>query len=578
MKYDLIRTKGNVKEQIVSFGGLNRTDNTEKNEFSYMVNLSSDKYPFLTPSRTVREVLQQENIRAVIAPQYSSNAEIASFTGVAGNKFYYEGAQKAMTIPDGDVTLADFNGRIIICVYDGNKSYMLYYDYTAAGDGTVKKMEQGVYDITCTAYSSGNPKDDFSVTNYLQASVDWSDYFKEGDSIFIEGFKNIENNTVQLDSRYQDVSPTRAISCIVEKVDGNKLYLQMYNRSGSVLVFKNETRNKEIVDGKEVGVKIYTKIPTMNHVCIHNNRLWGTNPNGEYIYASKQGDCFNFNTFQGLANDSFYAEIGTAGGFVGIVSFRDNLVAFKRDYIHHVYGDKPANFTIPKQLEGCGCIDIRSAAQVGTTMYFLGYDGIYAYVGGQPTLISKKLDRKYKSAAAMTDGHKYIISCKGYTPEESELLVLDTEHGLWHRESYIDAVGSFRWHDKLYIASSDTVYEYGALSFNDSEYKREEEKEYDWACESVIIHDDTFDNKGMTELWIRAKIDEGSEIKVLTSEDGGDFLTRTVLKPQGLKVYRIPIRFINGEFYQYRLEGIGNAVIYSIERVLSSGGRQYRGI
>lgn len=602
MIYNLIRTKGNGSEQIASFGGLNRTDNAEKNEFSDMINLSSDKYPFLTPSKAAKNALEDSisGIRAVIAPQYSSSADITSFTGVAGDKFYYNGEEidfedAGMTIPDGDVTLVDFNGRIIICVYDGNKSHMLYYDYTATGADEqgrryVRSMEQGVKNITCTAYSSGNPKEDFSVTNYLYSSgVTWP--FKEGDSVFIEGFKNIENNTVQLDSRYQDVSPTRAISCIVEKVEGNRLYLQMYNRNGNALVFKGES-NKS-------GVSVYTKIPTMNHVCIHNNRLWGTNPNGEYIYASKQGDCFNFNTFQGLANDSFYAEIGTAGGFVGIVSFRDTLVAFKRDYIHHIYGDKPSNFTIPKQLSDCGCIDIRSAAQVGTTMYFLGYGGIYAYVGGQPTLISKKLDRKYKSAVAMTDGQKYIVSCKDYEKDDKDendkdendkdendkakndkkLLVLDTEHGLWHMEDYIDAVGSFRWHDKLYIASRDTVYEYGALSFNDDEYNREDKKEYDWACESVIIHDDIFDNKGMTELWIRARIDEGSEIKVLTSEDGGVFLDRGTLKGTGtLKVYRIPIRFINGEFYQYRLEGTGNAVIYSIERVLSSGGRQYRSI
>ncbi len=597
MIYNLIRTKGNAGEQIAGFGGLNRTDNTEKNEFADMINLSSDKYPFLTPSRAAKNALENNisGIRAVIAPQYSSNADIEGFTGVAKggkantrtkNKFYYNGREidfadnENMSIPDVDVTLADFNGRIIICYYglvkdengrDKETHDMYYYDYTATGDGTVKKMEKGFSGknvITCTAYSSGNPNTDFSVINYLYSSgITWP--FKEGDSVFIEGFQNIENNTIHLDSRYQDVSPTRAISCIVEKVEKDKLYLQMYNRNGNALVFKNES-NKS-------GVSVYTKIPTMNHVCIHNNRLWGTNPNGEYIYASKQGDCFNFNTFQGLANDSFYAEIGTAGGFAGIVSFRDTLVAFKRDYIHHVYGDKPANFTIPKQLSDCGCIDIRSAAQVGTTMYFLGYDGIYAYVGGQPTLISKKLDRKYKSAVAMTDGQKYIVSCKG--DKGNELFVLDTEHGLWHMEDYIDAVDSFRWHDKLYIATADKVYEYGALSFNDSEYKQEDEKEYNWACESVIIHDDTFDNKGVTELWIRARIDEGSEIKVLTSEDGGVFLDRGTLKGMGtLKVYRIPIRFINGEFYQYRLEGTGNAVIYSIERVLSLGGRQYRSI
>lgn len=602
MIYNLIRTKGNGSEQIASFGGLNRTDNAEKNEFSDMINLSSDKYPFLTPSKAAKNALEDSisGIRAVIAPQYSSSADITSFTGVAGDKFYYNGEEidfedAGMTIPDGDVTLVDFNGRIIICVYDGNKSHMLYYDYTATGADEqgrryVRSMEQGVKNITCTAYSGGDPGKDIYITNYLTATdakgniIDWKEYFSVGDSVFITGFhedddETFSNNTVSIDSKYQNSSGERIQSCIVEKivnatgannkVTSSKLYVQLYNYKRDVLVFKKISKNemKSTVESKETAnnANVYIKIPTMNHVCIHNNRLWGTNPNGEYIYASKQGDCFNFNTFQGLANDSFYAEIGTAGGFVGIVSFRDNLVAFKRDYIHHVYGDKPSNFTIPKQLEGCGCIDIRSAAQVGTTMYFLGYGGIYAYVGGQPTLISKKLDRKYKSAVAMTDGQKYIVSCKG--DKGNETLVLDTEHGLWHMEDYIDAVGSFRWHDKLYIATADKVYEYGA------------NLPQKWNCESVIIHDDTFDNKGMTELWIRARIDEGSEIKVLTSEDGGVFLDRGTLKGMGtLKVYRIPIRFINGEFYQYRLEGTGNAVIYSIERVLSSGGRQYRSI
>lgn len=570
MQYGLIETKRNVSEQINTFGGLNRTDRTEKNEFSYMCNMSSDHYPYISPSKTRGEAVSQNGIRAVIAPKYERNTDITEFTGVAGNSFYYNGEEKDMTIPDGDVTLADFNGRIIICVYGKDtadegkyKSTMLYYDYTASSTGDVEYMEKGIREDnekSFSVYSSGDPKEDITVTNYIQCTgVDWKkDYgFKEGDSVFIEGFSNDVNNTVQLDSRYQNVSTDRAISCIVEKSDGNKLYVQMHNRDGNRLVFKKETSVK--------GVKVYTKIPTMNHICIHNNRLWGTNPNGEYIYASKLGDCFNFNTFQGLANDSFYAEIGTAGGFVGIVSFRDNLVAFKRDYIHHVYGDKPSNFTIPKQLSDCGCIDIRSVVQVGAALYFLGYGGIYAYIGGQPELISQKLNRKYTKAVGMTDGQKYIVSCK--SDAGNELLVLDTRYGLWHKEEYIDVVGYFKWHDKLYMASGNAVYEYGALTPENSDK---------WECESVIIHDSTFDNKGITELWIRAKLDEGSEIKILTSEDGGDFLTRTVLKPQGLKVYRIPIRFINGEFYQYRLEGYGNAVIYSIERVISSGGRQYR--
>lgn len=553
MQYNLIETKKNTQGQINSFYGLNRTEKGGYNEFLDMLNMSSDRFPCLAPAKAVRDVLTQDNIRAVIAPKYS-NEEMISFTGVAGNKFYYMGTPASMEIPNGDVCLVDFNGRIVICVYDGKTSHMLYYDYTATGDGTVKRMEKGVYEVRCTAYSSGNPDTDVSVTNYLtSAGIDWTGYFSVGDAVFIEGFKNEQNNTVDLDSRYQSASKDRAISCIVEKVTSDKLYLQLYNYLHTPLVFKSETAGS---------VSVHIKIPTMNHVCIHNNRLWGTNPNGEYVYASKQGDCFNFNTFQGLANDSFYCEVGTPGGFVGIVSYRDNLVALKRDYIHHIYGDKPSNFTMPKQLSDCGCIDIRSAVQIGTTLYFLGYGGFYAYVGGQPEIISHNLDRKYKTAVAATDGQKYIVSCKGN--DGDELLVYDTRYGLWHKETYIDTVGSFRWHDRLYVATADKLLEYSTQT------------PQKWECESTVIYENVFDNKGMTELWIRAKIDEGAGIDVYTSEDGGDWLKRSTLEPQGLKVYRIPIRFINGEFYQYRLIGHGNAVIYDIERVVSSGGRQYR--
>lgn len=561
MKYSLIESKRNLREQINGFGGLNRMDKTEKNEFCDMVNMSSEHYPYLSPSKSMKEVLFQRNIRAVIAPRYSDAAAVTSFTGVAGDRFYYNGTEDNTTvIPQGNVTLVDFNGRIIICVYDGEKSHMFYYDYTATGNGKVERMEKGVYNKSCYAYSSGNPEADFEIVNYLEltsADAEWD--FKEGDSVFIEGFGNdlTDNNTVQLDSRYQAVSSSRAISCIVERVDGKKLYLQLYNRDGNRLLLKR---------GMGSDVSVYTKIPTMNHVCVHNNRLWGTHPNGEYIYASKQGDCFNFNTFQGLANDSYYCEVGTPGGFTGIVSYRENIVAFKREYIHHIYGDKPANFAMPKQLSDCGCIDIRSVAQVGTRLYFLGYGGFYAYAGGQPELISQKLNKKYTEAVGMTDGQKYIVSCKG--SGGNELLVFDTRYGLWHKEKYADITGSFRWHDKLYVAfgANNRIYEYGANAPSE------------WSATSVIIHDDSFDNKGMTELWIRARLDEGAKITVYTSEDGGDFLQRTTLTPQGLKVYRIPIRFINGEFYQYRLEGVGNVIIYSIERVISSGGRQYKGV
>lgn len=566
MQIPILNARSNSPVDAAAFYGLNRSDKGKNGEFEDMVNMSSDRYPCLAPRKGRTAVCSNNNIRAVIAPKYSENGNITSFTGVAGTSFYYEGNAieledtNNMAIPaSGNVTLCDFNGRIIICVYDSvsETNVMYYYDYTATGTGKVRNMEKSVT-VKCSAYGSGNAEEDYYVTNYLTAkdtNFKWEKYFNIGDSVFISGFSKDTNNTVDIDSRYTNVDEMKAVSCIVEKTDGGKLYIQMYNRDGKALTLTSETA--------DITVKI--KIPTMNHVCVHNNRLWATNPNGEYIYASKLGDPFNFNTFQGLANDSFYAEIGTNGGFCGIVSFRDNLVAFKKDYIHHIYGDKPSNFTIPKQLIGCGCIDIRSAVEVNSVLYFLGYNGFYAYTGGQPTLISKPLNARYGAAVGMTDGIKYIVSAKRQGLAQTELLVYDARYNLWHKEDSFSAVGYFRYHNDLYIADKSHV------------YRCDTEAPAEWECQSVVLYEDIFDNKGVNEIWIRADIADGAKVTVYTKINGDtEWKEHDTLTAQGLKVYRVPVRFNRDEYFQYRLKGEGEAVIYNIEYIVNTGGRPYK--
>ena len=583
MQVPLINAGANNKMVASVFYGLNRTEKGRNGEFLDMENMSSLRYPCLSPRKPRSVAATQNNIRAVIAPKYKADkTEITEFTGVLADggvlKFYYNNINKAFEgnaeIPDTClVTLCDFNGKIIICAYDENddKSYMYYYDYTATETGEVCNMETGVNkEADCTAVSKGDPETDAEVDNYIQKSgTKWSDYFAVGDSIMISGFEDDKNNTVSLDSKFQTADKTRPISCIVTEVDDDKgrLHFQMYNYAHERLVL---TKNNGAVSIGNDGLTVKKPIPTMNHICVHNNRLWGTNPNGEYIYASKLGDCMNFMSFQGLANDSYYAEIGTKGGFMGIVSYRDNLVAFKRDYIHHVYGDKPANFTIPKQLQDCGCIDIKSAVEVNSVLYFLGYNGFYAYTGGQPTIISEPLDMTYVSAAAMTDGIRYIASAKRRDNEEYELLAYDPRYGLWHKEDDFKAVGSFRWHNDLYMADENQVLRCGGTGGG----------KVKWSAESVMLHESIFDDKGVNEIWIRARIDEDADIDahitVSTSVNGGEWTEHSTLKPQGLKVYRVPVRFKKDEYFQYKLEGKGQAVIHDIEYIAYTGGKPYK--
>lgn len=587
----LIQSDLTQSQGISRFYGLNRREKGRSGEFKDMCGLSSDRYPCMATAKQAKvltdgndEPYRYTNIKAVIAPKYDETLSgltgVADYTenGVTEKRFYYNGAAvdydtvnnvRLPAIPDdADVTLVDFNGRIIICAYDGTDNYMYYYDYTATGTNIVKNMETTVTAATgmsFTASSSGDPDKDVEVINYITLpTTDEAAKFKQGDSVQLSGFQNNANNIQLIDSKFDTADRTRPISAVVEKVDGNKVYLQLYNYVRERLVFKQKEVNNTLVNDGCTEIKI--GIPIMNHICIHNNRLWGTNPNGEYIYASKLGDPFNWNTYQGLANDSYYAEIGTAGGFVGIVSYRDNLVAFKRDYIHHIYGDKPSNYSIPKQLSDCGCIDIKSAVQIGTGLYFLGYNGFYIYQGGQPELISEKLDKIYDNATAATDGQKYIVSTV------DGLLVYDTRYGTWHREQEINPVqrvsaickGYMRRGNKVYIATDTTLYEYGG------------ENAGGWNAETVIMAENSFENKGLIEIWIRAILDEGSYIDVKTAEDGGDYVGAFRIDKAGLSRYKIPVRHIDGDYYAMKFIGHGGAVITDIEKVYVVGGREFR--
>ncbi len=576
MKYPTISAGKNGSAQTLQFGGLNRRETGNEGEFSDMNNIAGGQNPCITVRKgraeafSVKDTSGKEvNIQAMIAPKYE-NGPLTAFTGVAGGAFYYNGEKtpfedagktlpedEKMKISGNDICLADFNGVIIIC------PQMYYFSYVPEPDTAVRKMEKGFYGAAVKAYSSGNPEEDAEVINYLEKANGWGDTFKSGDCIFLKGFEGdlAVNNTVSIDSKFEEADDSRPLSVVVQKIEGNKLYFQMTNRRGKLMVLKNGTKN---ASGQAATLDVYIPIPDMNWVCVHNNRLWGTNPNGEQIYASKLGDAFNFNTFAGLGTDSWYSEIGTKGGFVGIVSFRDSVVAFKRDFIHHVYGDKPSSFSIPTQIEDCGCIDIKSAAVAGGNLYFLGYRGFYAYTGGNATLISDKLNMTYTGAAAMTDGRNYYVHAQR-SDGKTEFLKFDAELGAWYKEDDINLAGYVRWNNNLYAAEGGHVWR---LDGDNSGVK--------WFFDTTVITEDTMQTKGVFDLFLRVDNKGGKDISVYILRDNGETRLCGTIKDDAFRTHRVPVRFQMGDSCKIRVEGTGDCVIHGIERTVYAGGKRYR--
>ena len=545
---------GTKLTKMLHFGGLDLRHKPSDASLSQAENMSAEAFPALMPRKSREMVAKESGITAAIAPEYTG-APITAFTGVKENGFYYQGTRiGTRTLTDGEKSLVDFNGKI--CIFPDK----LYYDYLPDPDtGEVyqdlKPMEKTLSLSNVTFYSSMDELTE-SYTAYLQKNgADFDACFAAGDSIAISGASKKQNNTVFLQSRKAYAEKDAIVSAVVESCTKDRLNLLLYTKSGSKALFENTT------DSSDVTVK--RTIPDMNHVCVHNNRLWGTGTGGEYLYASKLGDCFSFHSFQGMEDDSWYSVIGTPGEFCGIVSYRSAVVAFKHHCIHHVYGDGPKNYAIPKQTMG-GCIDGRSIQELGGVLYYLSANGICAYSGGEPYGVSPQLPAAYRFGVAGTDGRCYYLSatCEDGT---KDLLVYDPEKNLWQREDDTEFLAFIHFGNRLY-----GVVENGILAFAQGNER------VSWSFTTAPMTYDSLKHKGVNTLWILLDKEESAEVSVSISHNQKDFVPCGILSAgAGLKGYRVPIRFQTCDSFRLRIKGQGKAVIHALEMSVYQGGKTY---
>lgn len=547
--------KGLSRNYTNRYGGLDERDYTDGGSFSDMKNMSSDNYPYISPRGKRRTLTEIKNAVALCIPEYNSE-EISEFTGVAGNYFYYKGTKIDGTkLLDGEKELADFNGKI--CIFP-DKVYYRYLPDPDSGevDDFITDMEKELKLDNVTFYSLKN-EDDGIYKAYIQKSdAGFDEVFKTGDSIVISNASNEQNNVFVADGYNSCVQDGRIVSAVADEVTSSKLNLILSDKNGSRAEFKNTT------DKNTVSVKL--AVPNLNHICVHNNRLWGTSEDGRFIYASALGDCCNFYSYRGLASDSWYGEVGTGGEFTAVVSYRTGIAAFKKNYIHQIYGDKPNNYSIPKQIGG-GCIDGRSVAEVDGALIFLGNDGFYIYSGGQPSKISYSLKTRFIGCIAVACGHKYYAYTKDNKGNDA-LLVYDAENSVWHKQDNpkVSAMAT----DKNYVyAASDNSF----ICLNSDNG----DEEFDWSVTSGRFTASMFNQKGLEGINIRINAKENVSLEVYISYNENEFTKVETLCGKGLISRRIPVRYKNCDCYRIKICGKGFAVIEAIEKVFYASGQNY---
>jgi hypothetical protein len=297
----------------------------------------------------------------------------------------------------------------------------------------------------------------------------------------------------------------------------------------------------------------------MSYLTVLNNRIWGVN--GDEIYANALGDYSDWTTFTvpSVSTDAYNVDTGTAGSFTGITTYRGSVYMFKKDLMLRMFGDSPINYQYSR-VTNLGCIDNRSIKEVNNTSFYLGRDGVYAFNGGLPELISQDLNETYVSGVAGGDNRRYYISL--YDGSAYKLYVFDTWNGTWLQEDDLNVVQFAYLDGYLYaLASDNKIYKFNSGTETVS-----------WTAITKEFTEEMQNKKGHSKINLRVDLDIGSSISVYTKADNNSWVLEKTFASEGMSSVRIPIRINRADHFQLKISGFGTGKIYATERIFYVGG------
>lgn len=320
---------------------------------------------------------------------------------------------------------------------------------------------------------------------------------------------------------------------------------------------------RSMVYSTESNVTVAREIPDMDYMCSNENRLWGCK--GDTIYASKPGDPFNWNVFDGIASDSWTVDAGSPGDFTACVSYLGYPVFFKEHRIYKVYGTMPSNFElVSSATSGVDAGSGESLAIAGETLFYLGPMGVTAYSGSVPSVMHEAFGQeKYKNAVGGTDGQKYYISMQG--DKGWRLFVYDINEGMWHREDDYQAVGFARTTEGAYLLTAS-----GKLLLIDAG----DGETVNWWAEFGDFTEGEPNRKGVSKLQMRLELDKGARFKVEMNFDSQKKweTVMNIVGERDKQSFVLPIVPRRADHWRLRLSGSGGCTVYSIAREYYRGG------
>lgn len=617
MKYPILNELPTTREMISTFRGYNHNLRIADGEFYDMTNLSSNDYPVLSPRKK----------RGIYATPSKPQGLIAkdSLCYVDGSEFVINGYPVPMGLStDPEMcpkTLVSMGAYVIIMP---DKKYI----NTTANDGEnafefgdIERTQAMQYanfslcDVLGTPYnevfnqknqpespqngdcwlvfdSNNNPIEmrRYSPTSgwtscgdtYVRISFYGHDVtaegfseFNAGDSIFLDGIlldevKHLNNGPHIICGKGTD--PMGFPEIWIKGICGIPKEPIVPDNGYAV---PNTQLFKQYSESEDVSIKVQRKIPNMDFVIESQNRLWGccygVAINGEIvneIYASKLGDFKNWQVFAGVSTDSWTVGVGTDGPFTGAVNYLGYPVFFKDNCMHKVYGNYPAQYQVQTTMcrgvqKGCE----KSLAIVNEVLYYKSRHAICSYDGSLPQEISSMLGNvAYHDAVGGSLGNKYYVSMKDEY-NATHLFVCDTARGLWHREDNTAVKEFCTCRGNLYFIDKDDGKIKSIL-----EDKTPEDGTIKWMAETGILGTDYPDKKYISRIDIRLSLNLGTRVILSVEYDSsGRWEHLFTMMGTTLKTFSVPVKPKRCDHLRLRIEGEGEAKIYSICKTIEQG-------
>lgn len=550
------------KHKQIEFKGLDRREGARDGALRQMRNLHSDDYPVLSarPQRRHLGALEKPN------GMFYHKGMLT----VDGTKVLFEG-QQAGQVADGRKTFGAIGPYIVIlpdkvCYHTETGALEPMEQVWAMDDETmmcrITSANAAYHDND--AYINGNTHAAITVarrTYYTSkpaenTAPDFSSIFRVGDAVTIRGASKDGQQIPELTLIIRDFSQS------IHQVAVGSYCCQ------SQLIF-----DEGALAGYSLGAgfTVTRGVPELKYLCEDGNRLWGCD--GDTIYASKLGDPFSWNVFDGLETDSWALTPGSSGEFTGCINYQGYPTFFKEDRLYKVYGQTPSTFSVvdsPCLGVATGCND--TMAVVWGSLFYLGSNGPMVYTGSLPRPVSHELGGvRFVGGCAGSDGLKYYASLA--EPDgERRLYVYDVQRGLWHIEDELEAVSFCRIEGDVYCLGADGVIRIlGTPKAVPAE--GEEEGAFSWSAEFADFTHEDPNHKGVSKLQLRLGLEKDSRVTVMIQfdSDGVWRTVRTLTGDGSKRSFYLPIVPRRCDHYRLRLEGTGRARVYSLVRESYSG-------